>query len=59
MARIYYSYEPSLAASTIFLVIYGLSTIHHLYKLVAFKTWYFIPFWLGVLCKLAVPSPHR
>ena len=51
MARKYYFYEPSFAASTIFLVLFALSAGHHVFMLAKRRTWYFIPFLFGVICK--------
>jgi uncharacterized membrane protein YbhN (UPF0104 family) len=46
----YYEYDPSLVASTIFIVLFGLSAAHHAFALIKHRTWYFIPFLVGVLC---------
>jgi hypothetical protein len=54
--RIYYFYDPSLAASTTFIVLYALSAAHHAFLLVKHRTWYFIPFLLGIICKTSSPT---
>ncbi|KAM6522980.1 hypothetical protein FALCPG4_012587 [Fusarium falciforme] len=45
----YYRYEPSLAASIIFFVIFALSSALHLYQIIQTRTWYFLPFFVGSL----------
>ena len=52
----FYNYDPSLVAGAIFVVLFAISTIAHLGQLVMKKTWYFIPFVIGGLCKY--PSIH-
>ncbi|TGO79317.1 hypothetical protein BELL_0036g00050 [Botrytis elliptica] len=44
-----YHYEPSTAASCVFVVLFGVSAILHIYQLVSKRTWYFIPFVIGGL----------
>ncbi|KAF7961088.1 hypothetical protein EAE96_000755 [Botrytis aclada] len=44
-----YHYNPSTAAACVFVVLFGVSAILHIYQLVAKRTWYFIPFVLGGL----------
>ncbi|KAJ9136813.1 Rta1 domain-containing protein [Pleurostoma richardsiae] len=44
-----YHYNPSAAAAIIFVVLFAICTILHLYKLVRFKTWHFIPFLIGCI----------
>ncbi|TGO37022.1 hypothetical protein BHYA_0108g00180 [Botrytis hyacinthi] len=44
-----YHYQPSIVAACIFVVLFGISAILHIYQLVAKRTWYFIPFVIGVL----------
>jgi hypothetical protein len=46
-----YKYDPSLPAAAVFAAAFGVSTILHAYQLVRWKTWYFIPFLVGGLCK--------
>lgn len=48
----YYPYSPSLAAATIFTVLFGLTTLFHLYQMVRTRTWFFAAFTIGGLCKL-------
>lgn len=47
----YYHYDPSLGGELTFTVIFALITIGHLAWIVTKKTWYFIPFLIGCLCK--------
>lgn len=51
----YYEYDPSLAAAIVLAVAFGLTAIYHTYQLGRWKTWYFIPFLLGIMCKCAIP----
>ncbi|CAD6441715.1 c2c8fc5d-42c5-4a6d-9e79-da2db35c54fa [Sclerotinia trifoliorum] len=44
-----YHYNPSSAAAIIFIVLFGISAIFHIYQLSAKRTWYFIPFIIGGL----------
>jgi hypothetical protein len=47
----YYHYDPSLAAATIFTLLFLSTTALHLYQLLRTRTWYFIPFVIGGFCK--------
>ncbi|KAH8586038.1 RTA1 like protein-domain-containing protein [Bisporella sp. PMI_857] len=44
-----YQYYPSLAAAIIFTVLFGLSGVLHCIQLLRTKTWYFVPFFIGVI----------
>lgn len=46
-----YGYNPSLPAAVIFIILFGASTIHHVYQLVKTRCWYFIPFVIGGIRK--------
>ena len=48
---IFYHYTPSLAASAAFAALFGISAIAHATQLTIRRTWYFIPFVIGGLCK--------
>lgn len=50
-AFVFYNYTPSLAAAILFSVLFFIVTIAHITRMVMKKTWYFIPFVLGCLCK--------
>ena len=52
-----YKYVPSTPAAAIFAALFGLSTVMHLFQLVRWRTWYFIPFFVGGLCMCSVPVP--
>lgn len=47
----YYHYDPSLVAAAIFLSLFAISTLVHIFQLSKFRTWYFIPFVLGGICE--------
>ena len=49
---ILYHYYPSFAAAVIFIVLFSLTTFGHIFQLLKKRTWYFIPFVIGGLCKL-------
>ncbi|KAI8712152.1 Rta1 domain-containing protein [Fusarium sp. LHS14.1] len=42
-----YHYDPSFVAALIFVVLFAASSLGHLYQLLRFRTWYFIPFFIG------------
>ncbi|KAF3041902.1 hypothetical protein E8E12_006217 [Didymella heteroderae] len=46
-AYVLYRYYPSQVAAIIFVVLFGLTTILHLFQLVKKRTWYFIPLVIG------------
>ncbi|CAF1054443.1 unnamed protein product [Adineta ricciae] len=45
-----FQYDPSIAAASIFLLVFLLVTICHIYQLIRYKTWYLIPI---VICGVA------
>ncbi|KAK7414350.1 hypothetical protein QQX98_006792 [Neonectria punicea] len=45
----FYNYDPSLPAAAIFVVLFGLSALLHIWQLTRNRTWYFIPFVIGCL----------
>lgn len=47
-----YHYDPSLVAAATFAGLFGVSGFIHLYQLAKGRTWYFIPFVIGVFCAL-------
>ncbi|PYH91849.1 RTA1 like protein [Aspergillus ellipticus CBS 707.79] len=42
-----YYYTPSAAAAAIFVVLFGISSLLHLYQLVGTRSWFMIPFFIG------------
>jgi hypothetical protein len=42
-----YRYDPSLAAASIFIVLFFLASTLHTYQLLRTRTWFFIPFCIG------------
>jgi hypothetical protein len=46
----FYYYDPSLAAGAIFAVLFGLTTVLHLYQLLRTRTWFMVPFAIGGVC---------
>lgn len=48
---VFYRYDPSLVGAIIFASLFGGSTCLILYQMVRTKTWYFIPFFIGGICK--------
>ncbi|KAJ6098475.1 protein RTM1 [Penicillium canescens] len=44
----YYRYYPSLAAAIAFIVLFSVSTFLHLFQMIRTRTWFFIPFVIGV-----------
>lgn len=49
----FYHYEPSMVAATVFIVVFGVSGLLHIFQLCRRRTWYFIPFVIGCLCKFS------
>ncbi|KPM37830.1 hypothetical protein AK830_g8732 [Neonectria ditissima] len=46
---VFYNYNPSLPAAAIFVVVFGISALLHIWQLIRNRTWYFIPFVIGCL----------
>lgn len=49
----FYHYSPSLGAAAAFAALFSLTTAAHIWQVVRGRTWYFIPFVVGGLCKSA------
>ncbi|EGU75205.1 hypothetical protein FOPG_12741 [Fusarium oxysporum f. sp. conglutinans race 2 54008] len=49
----FYRYEPSTAAAVIFVVLFSITTIVHVYQLIKTKTWYMLAFCLGGISEIA------
>ena len=49
---ILYHYNPSLVAAIVFIALFSLTTSTHVFQLMKKKTWYFIPFVIGGICKI-------
>ncbi|KAF7871628.1 hypothetical protein EAF04_003735 [Stromatinia cepivora] len=47
-----YHYSPSTAAAIIFVVLFGITALVHIYQLITKRTWYFVPFIIGGLFEL-------
>ncbi|KAK4228681.1 RTA1 like protein-domain-containing protein [Podospora fimiseda] len=45
----YYDYEPNMAANIVFVVLFATVTLGHSFFMFKMRTWYFIPFVIGVL----------
>ncbi|KAE9574434.1 Protein RTA1 [Colletotrichum fructicola] len=46
---VFYHYEPSMVAAVIFIGVFGISGLLHIWQLIRARTWYFIPFVIGCL----------
>lgn len=46
----YYHFRPSLAAACLFAILFGVSTLWHMFLIAKRKTWYFIPLLIGGIC---------
>ncbi|KAK9788099.1 putative RTA1 like protein-domain-containing protein [Seiridium cardinale] len=46
---IFYSYKPSMAGAVIFILLFTISAVYHIWLLVKQRTWYFVPFVIGCL----------
>ena len=49
----YYHYDPSVAAAIIFIVLFILTTLLHMYQMIRTRTWFLVPFVLGGICEHA------
>lgn len=52
-----YRYHPSQVAAVIFVALFGLTTILHIFQVIKKRTWYFIPLVVGGLCEHHHISP--
>lgn len=53
----FYQYDPSFAAAVAFIAFFGIAALWHLWLIIKSRTWSFIPFFIGVVCKLHVDIP--
>ncbi|KAM6505822.1 hypothetical protein FSOLCH5_013998 [Fusarium solani] len=49
----FYNYDPSLPAAAVFVILFALSTLVHIWQMFKSRTWYFIPFLIGCLFEAA------
>ncbi|KAH8734127.1 RTA1 like protein-domain-containing protein [Ilyonectria robusta] len=49
---VFYHYDPSLAAAIIFIVLFGISALLHLWQVIKLRSWYFIPFLIGCIFEI-------
>lgn len=49
----YYNYDPNFGAAAVFIILFGVSSLTHLFQIFKNKTWYFIPFIIGGACEHA------
>lgn len=55
---VFYHYHPSLPAAIIFIILFAISTVFHVYQIVWKRTWYFIPLAVGGVCE-SEPGPRN
>lgn len=46
-----YHYDPSVIAAVVFAILFLLSSLWHFWQLIRHRTWSFIAFIIGALCK--------
>jgi hypothetical protein len=46
----YYSYDPSLPAAAIFTVLFGISSVLHIWYTIRKRSWFLVAFIIGGLC---------
>jgi hypothetical protein len=46
-----YRYDPSLVAAVVFILLFLAAGCCHVYQLLRSKTWYMVPFCIGIGCK--------
>jgi hypothetical protein len=51
-----YHYDPSLAAAAISAILFLVTTLVHIWQIFKHKTWFFVAFIVGGLCKKAALS---
>ncbi|OHF00855.1 hypothetical protein CORC01_03929 [Colletotrichum orchidophilum] len=49
---VFYHYEPSMVAATVFIIVFGVSGMLHIWQICRHRTWYFIPFAIGCIYEL-------
>ncbi|KAG5764744.1 hypothetical protein H9Q69_006395 [Fusarium xylarioides] len=49
----FYRYEPSTAAAVIYIILFSITTIIHVYQMIKTKTWYMLAFCLGGVSEIA------
>jgi hypothetical protein len=49
-----YRYDPTLEGAVLFSLLFLVTTVLQLYQLIKTKTWYFIPIFIGGVCKSRV-----
>ncbi|KAG5813939.1 hypothetical protein H9Q74_003074 [Fusarium xylarioides] len=49
----FYRYEPSTAAAVIYILLFSITTIIHVYQMIKTKTWYMLAFCLGGVSEIA------
>lgn len=47
----YYHYDPSMPAAIVFIIAFLISALYHVCLVFSQRTWYFVIFVLGCLCK--------
>jgi hypothetical protein len=50
-AFVFYHYQPSMAAAALFVALFGIVTVAHVYQMFRSRTWFMIPFVIGGFCK--------
>jgi hypothetical protein len=45
-----YEYNPSMGAAILFIILFGITTIIHTWRLFSTRTWFFIPMMIGGYC---------
>lgn len=48
----YYQYDPSMVAAIIFVILFAASSFLHTFQMIRTRTWFFIPFVIGGICKV-------
>ncbi|KAI4593986.1 hypothetical protein KJ359_008774 [Pestalotiopsis sp. 9143b] len=46
---VFYSYKPSMAGAVIFIILFAIAALYHIWLLTKHRVWYFIPFVIGCL----------
>lgn len=47
-----YHYDPSVVAAVVFALLFMISLLWHIFQFIRHRIWFFIPFVVGVICKV-------
>jgi hypothetical protein len=54
-----YRYVPSIAPAVTFVIVFAVLSILHLIRLIRYRTFFFIPFVVGLICEFCSQYLHN